>query len=126
MRKVLGGGMRQVGVLAAAGIVSLTDMVGRLSQDHDNAKRLADGLAHISGITIDPASVRTNIVYFHIPRAGLSAPDLVQRLDEAGVRMLPTGQHQIRAVTQYHVTAADIDAALAIIQQALAGKETLG
>lgn len=120
VRKVLGGGMRQVGVLAAAGIVSLTDMVARLADDHTNAARLAHGLARIPGIAIDPLQVKTNIVHFDIDHPGLTAADLVSRLGTAGVRVLPSGPRQIRAVTQYHVTAKDIDAALGIIEQAMA------
>ncbi len=120
MRKVLGGGMRQVGVLAAAGIVALTEMKDRLAEDHANARRLAEGLSHIAGIAVDPSRIKTNIVYFSIDRPGLAAPDLAQRLDSAGVRVLPTGPQQLRAVTQYHVSASDIDAALAIFEQTMA------
>ncbi len=120
VRKMLGGGMRQVGVLAAAGIVSLTDMVARLADDHANAARLAKGLARIPGIAIDPVQVKTNIVHFDIDHPDLAAAELVNRLGTAGVRVLPSGPRQIRAVTQYHVTAKDIDAALAVIEQTLA------
>ncbi len=119
VRKVLGGGMRQVGVLAAAGIVALNDMVDRLADDHVNAKRLADGLARIPGLTLDPTRIKTNIVYFDIEGPDLMAPDLAQRLDTAGVRVLPEGPRQIRAVTQYHVTSEDIDAALGIFEQTM-------
>lgn len=120
IRKVLGGGMRQVGVLAAAGIVALTDMVERLEEDHIHAKRLAEGLARIPGFTIDPALVRTNIVYVTLDNPHLTAGELAQRLHAAGVDVLPLGPHQVRAVTQYHVTAADIDIALAVFQQTMA------
>jgi threonine aldolase len=120
VRKVLGGGMRQVGVLAAAGIVALTEMVDRLAEDHANAQRLAEGLSRIAGIAIDPSRIKTNIVYFSIDRPGLAAPDLAQRLNTAGVRVLPTGPQQLRAVTQYHISASDIDAALTIFEQAMA------
>lgn len=121
VRKVLGGGMRQVGVLAAAGIVALTEMVDRLAEDHANAKRLAEGLSRIPGIALDPSRVQTNIVYFEISGPDLSAVELADRMDAAGVRVLPTGSRQLRAVTQYHVGAADIDTALARFGQALAG-----
>ncbi len=120
MRKVLGGGMRQAGVLAAAGIVALTEMVDRLAEDHANAGRLARGLAGISGIVVDPARVRTNIVYLDIDRTGLVASDLASRLNAAGVRVLPTGPRQMRAVTQYHVNAEDIDAALEVFKSVMA------
>lgn len=114
VRKVLGGGMRQVGVLAAAGIVALAGMVDRLAEDHANAGRLARGLSRIPGIAIDPQRVKTNIVYFNIDHPALTAPDLVERLGNAGVRVLPTGPRQIRAVVQYHVSSDDIDDALKI------------
>jgi threonine aldolase len=120
MRKVLGGGMRQVGVLAAAGIVALTGMVDRLAEDHANARRLAEGLSRIAGISIDPSRIKTNIVYFSIDRPGLAATDLAKRLDTAGVRVLPTGSRQLRAVTQYHIFPSDIDAALSVFEQTMA------
>ena len=120
VRKVLGGGMRQAGVLAAAGIVALTEMADRLADDHDTARRLADGLARIPGIAVDPRRVLTNIVYFDIEASDLKAADLAERLNASGVRVLPTGPRQIRAVTQYHVTAKDIESALAIIGQTMA------
>ncbi len=119
VRKVLGGGMRQVGVLAAAGIVALTDMVDRLGEDHTNAKRLARGLNGISGLSVDPDRIQTNIVYFSITKADLTASDLAERLTAAGVRVLPTGPRQLRAVTQYHVSESDIDAALSLFEQTM-------
>jgi threonine aldolase len=119
IRKVLGGGMRQVGILAAAGIVALNDMVIRLADDHANARRLAEGLALITGIDIDPGQVLTNIVYFDIDRPGFTASDLADRLNTAGVRVLSTGPRQLRAVTQYHVTSKDIDDALAIFEETI-------
>lgn len=119
VRKVLGGGMRQVGVLAAAGMVALTEMVDRLAEDHANARRLAEGLSRIAGIAIDPSRIKTNIVYFSIDRPGLAAPDLAKRLDADGVRVLPTGPRQLRAVTQYHISPTDIEAALTIFEQTM-------
>ncbi len=115
VRKVLGGGMRQAGVLAAAGIVALTEMVDRLIDDHMQAQRLAQGLSEIPGILVDPSQVKTNIVHFDLDQPGIEAADLVIRLDRAGVRVLPTATHQMRAVTQYHVGTAEIDLALNVI-----------
>lgn len=112
-RKVVGGGMRQAGVLAAAGIVALTQMVERLAEDHANARRLAEGLAEIPGIRIDPARVRTNIVYFEVVRPGLTAAALVERVGAEGVRVLPVGPRLVRAVLNYHVSADDVEYALA-------------
>ena len=111
-RKVVGGGMRQAGVIAAAGIVALEQMVDRLAEDHANAEALAAGLAELPGIQVDEVPVRTNIVYFRITRPDLDAPKLVARLDESGVRMLPLDPRRARVVLNYHVTAADVGAAL--------------
>jgi threonine aldolase len=113
-RKVLGGGMRQAGVLAAAGVVALTEMIERLADDHANAKKLAEGLADITGISLDPAQIKTNIVYFELTRNDMSPADLVNRLEADGVRMLAVGPQRLRAVTHYHITSADIDYTLGV------------
>ncbi len=108
-RKVLGGGMRQAGVLAAAGIVALNEMVDRLADDHANARKLADGLAEVPGLSIDPTQIKTDIVYFEVQRDDMTSDELVGRLEAQGVRMLPVGPGRIRAVTHYHITSDDID-----------------
>jgi threonine aldolase len=118
-RKVLGGGMRQAGVLAAAGIVALNEMVDRLAEDHANARRLAEGLAGMAGLTLDPARYKTNIVYFDVVKPGLRAAELVAGLQREGVRMLASGPRTIRAVTHYEVTAKDIETALAATAKVL-------
>jgi threonine aldolase len=118
-RKVLGGGMRQAGVLAAAGVVALTEMVDRLADDHANAKKLAEGLADIPGISLDPAQIKTNIVYFELTRSDMSPADLVNRLEADGVRMLPVGPQRLRAVTHYHITSDDIDYTLGVFSKIL-------
>jgi len=118
-RKVVGGGMRQAGVLAAAGIVALEQMVDRLAEDHANARSLAAGLAGLPGIQVEDVAVRTDIVFFNVVRSDLDGPQLTARLAERGVRMLPLGPRRIRAVTNYHVTAEDIQAALQIIREVL-------
>ncbi|MEJ5357982.1 MAG: low-specificity L-threonine aldolase [Desulfobacterales bacterium] len=120
-RKLLGGGMRQAGVLAAAGLVALEEMVGRLAEDHENARRLAMGLAAIGGIAIDPQAVRTNIVYFEVVKPGLSAEALVAALRREGVRLLAVGPQTLRAVTHYEVSARDIAITLAKTEQVLKG-----
>jgi len=109
VRKVLGGGMRQAGVLAAAGIVALTHMVDRLAEDHVHAGKLAQGLSAIDGIRTTPASVKTNIVYIDITRPGLTAASLAKQLLTERIRVLPTGPSQLRAVTNYHITGPAID-----------------
>jgi len=119
-RKVVGGGMRQAGVIAAAGIVALEQMVERLADDHANARALAAGLTELSGIQVEDVAVRTNIVYFSVVRPDLTAAQLTARLAEGGVRMLPVGPRRIRAVTNYHVTGEDIVAALATFRAVLA------
>jgi threonine aldolase len=113
-RKVLGGGMRQAGVLAAAGVVALDEMVDRLADDHANARKLADGLAEMPGLSIDPSLIKTDIVYFEVKRDDMTVVELVKRLEDQGVRMLPVGTGRIRAVTHYHVTPDDIDYALGV------------
>ena len=118
-RKVLGGGMRQAGVLAAAGIVALNEMVDRLADDHANARRLAEGLAHVKGLSVDPDLVKTNILYIDTDEAKMSAEALVEALDTEGVRMLPTGPRQMRAVTNYHVTGQDIEHCLGVFSRLL-------
>ncbi len=118
-RKVVGGGMRQAGVLAAAGIVALTEMVDRLAEDHANARRLAEGLADVAGLATEPERVKTNILYIEITRPDLTAQALVERLNGEGVRVLATGPRQVRAVTNYHVSAEDIEYALGVFQRVL-------
>jgi threonine aldolase len=117
VRKVLGGGMRQSGILAAAGIVSLTEMVDRLEDDHVNARKLAEGLAEVKGLSIDPDDVRSNIVYFQVTREGITSQTLSERLRDQGIRVLPTGPDRLRAVTHYHVTSDDIDYALNVFSR---------
>ncbi len=111
-RKILGGGMRQVGILAAAGIVALDEMVDRLADDHANAKKLAEGLADMKGIAIDPDRVKTNIVYFDIKETGMLSLALASKLEAEGIRVLPTDYHQLRAIPTYAVSSLDIDRVL--------------
>jgi len=118
-RKVLGGGMRQAGVLAAAGIVALEKMIDRLREDHDNAMRLARGIARIDGLSIDLTHVHTDIVYFEVIRDGLTAEELTKRLDSRGVRMLSVGPKRIRAVTHYGITADDVESAILALENVM-------
>ncbi|HEU4401286.1 MAG TPA: GntG family PLP-dependent aldolase, partial [Candidatus Polarisedimenticolia bacterium] len=112
VRKRLGGGMRQAGVLAAAGIIALRDHVGRLAEDHVHARLLAERVAATRGLSIDPAKVQTNIVIFELTAAtGMSAQVLAQRWKEAGVLALALDERQVRAVTHYDVDRAGIEAA---------------
>jgi threonine aldolase len=108
-RKLLGGGMRQAGIIAAPGIVALGRMVERLSEDHKNARRLAEGIARVPGLSIDMNTVHTNIVYFDIDSGKITAEQLKKRLEEKGIMALPTGPTRFRMVTHYGVEANDID-----------------
>lgn len=119
-RKVLGGGMRQAGVIAAAGIVALEQMVDRLAEDHANAEALATGLANMPGVEVEPVPVRTDIVFFRVIHPNIDAPTLVAQLNVRGVRMLDLDPTRIRAVTNYHVTASDIQQVLRITGELLA------
>jgi threonine aldolase len=118
-RKMLGGGMRQAGILAAAGLLALETMVDRLADDHANARRLAEGLASLSGIALDPARVATNIVIFQLGPDAISAGDFVAGLSSRGVEMGAIGGRGIRAVTHYGIDAADVDRALAAAEAVL-------
>jgi len=119
-RKMLGGGMRQVGILAAAGIHALRYHVERLVEDHDNARRLARGLARLPGVRLDPERVVTNIVIFDVAETGLGAHGVVERLARAGVLVIAFGPTTVRAVTHLDVSATDIDRALEITARCFA------
>ncbi len=119
-RKMVGGGMRQAGIIAAAGIVALEQMVDRLAEDHANAKRLAEGLANIPGIVIDPSSVQTNIVMFGLANSRVSLAEVSARLAAEGVKINPMTATQFRAVTHYGIEREDIETALAVIQRVVA------
>lgn len=110
-RKLLGGGMRQAGVLAAAGLVALEESPKLLHEDHANARRLAEGLAEIDGIRIDPETVVTNIVLFDVSETGIKADEISARLKERNVLASGFGS-SIRMVTHYDVSSADIEVAL--------------
>jgi threonine aldolase len=114
-RKRLGGGMRQVGVLAAAGLVALEQTPKRLFDDHCNAKFLAEGLSRIRGIQIDPARVQTNIAVFDVSGTGSAPAELSARLRERGVLMNAINERQMRAVTHYDVDRAQCAQALEAI-----------
>ncbi len=116
-RKVLGGGMRQCGIIAAAGITALEQMVERLIEDHANARRLAEGISQIPGLSIDLENIRTNIVYFDIQSGQITAGKLVQQLAGRGIKILNLGPARLRAVTHYGITADDIDLTLDVLRK---------
>jgi threonine aldolase len=114
-RKMFGGGMRQVGILAAACLYALDHHVERLEEDHENARRLAFELSQMNGLQIEPEQVVTNIVIFDVAGTGLDADSFSDKLATEGVLMIPFGPTTVRAVTHMDVSAADIDRALEII-----------
>jgi threonine aldolase len=115
-RKLLGGGMRQAGVLAAAGLVALEETPRILHRDHQNARYLAEGLARIDGIAIDPKQVVTNIVIFDVSATGLTAAEICDELGLRAIRCEPTRKFAVRMVTHYNVDRAGIDQALAAMR----------
>jgi len=115
VRKMLGGGMRQVGILAAAAMIALEKMTCRLYEDHENAKRLARALAGMKAFSIDPAKVETNILVVDLN--GWTSGELLQGLKERGVLAGSTGPSQVRFVTHKDVSAADIDRAVTVIDE---------
>jgi threonine aldolase len=114
-RKMLGGGMRQAGVIAAAGIVALETMIDRLAEDHANARKLAAGLTQIHGITLAQQKVPTNIVIFDLAQS-FPVAEFITKLDSHGVKVIRFGNHRLRAVTHRMVSADDIDYALSQIE----------
>jgi threonine aldolase len=116
LRKRLGGGMRQAGTLAAAGLIALEEMPARLGEDHANARWLAAQLAEVPGIAVDPASVETNIVIFDIAGTRLTPAAMTQQLEAQGIRMNGVSTTAMRAVTHYDVSRADCEMAVAAIR----------
>ena len=117
VRKRLGGGMRQVGILAAAGLWALDHVLPRLPQDHARARALAEGCREIDGV--EPLEPETNILMIEVTRPDLSAGDLADRLAERGVLLIATGPTRLRAVTHFDVDDEGIDFALRALREAL-------
>lgn len=107
-RQMVGGGMRQAGIMAAAGLVALNTMISRLSEDHENSRRLAEGLVKI-GFEIDMETVQTNMVFLQVPLGMMDPKKFVQELDKLGVRLNPPIGRRIRMVTHYGITREDIE-----------------
>jgi threonine aldolase len=121
IRKMLGGGMRQAGVIAAAGIVALEEMTDRLAEDHTNARRLAEGIAGISGLATDPAQVRTNILYVDLVDRRFSDDEFLKRLAKKGVRVSHTGPSRFRMLTHFGIGAKEIDGAIEALRDVMQG-----
>jgi len=116
-RRMCGGNLRQAGVIAAAGIVALEEMVDRLAEDHLRAKRLAEGLARIHPSLVDPASVETNIVRLDFEKSGRRADAWVKALNDRGIRSGVWSPWQIRLVTHRHVTDADVERVVGVVRE---------
>ena len=119
-RKMLGGGMRQVGVLAAAGIVALDEMIDRLAEDHNNAKQLAKGIQQIDGLTVDLGTVQTNIVFFDITTDRIATDAVVENMDKKSIQFLALGPKRFRMVTHHGIDANDIETTLTELKQVMA------
>jgi threonine aldolase len=119
-KQQMGGAMRQAGIIAAGGVFALRHHVKRLAEDHANAKRLAEGLAALPGIKLDPATVETNLVFFDLT-GSLDAPTAVERMLAHGVRMGALGPRTIRAVTHLDVSAHGIEQALDAARRVFGG-----
>ena len=116
-RKMLGGGMRQAGVLAAAGLVALEETPKSLHVDHENAKHLAEGLSKIPGIAIDPKKVTTNIVIFDVRSTGKTAAEICSELGKRHILCGPTDKFSIRMVTHYDVDRSGVDRAISALAE---------
>lgn len=118
-RKMVGGGMRQVGVIAAGALFALEHMIDRLADDHANARSLAEGLAEIAGIAIDPGRVQTNIVIVDVAASGWSADRAVEAMATHGVLTSAFGPTLVRFVTHYGIEEDDIKRAVTAVRRAL-------
>ena len=120
IRKGLGGGMRQAGIIAAAGIVALETMVDRLQEDHINARLLADGIADLPDVVLDPESIKTNIIYFDMDDNAVESADFLAALSTKGIQFFDTGPRRFRMVTHYGITVEDILYTIDAFKQTLA------
>jgi len=120
IRKQLGGGTRQAGILAAAGIYALENLIDRLQEDHIRAKRLAQGIKTIDGLSISPGAPETNMVYFSIDeKFGCSAVELAEEVEKDGLKIGATGPRSIRIVTHYWIDDGMVDQALQILRKTI-------
>jgi len=120
IRKQLGGGMRQAGILAAAGLVALEENIARLGEDHERARRLAGGLREIPGLILDPGTPATNMVFMSLPDdTYLTAPQVATRLLEQGIKIGVVGSRRFRLVTHYWIKDPDIDKTVEAFRQVM-------
>jgi len=116
-RKMLGGGMRQAGILAAAGIIAIENMVERLGEDHKNARILGEGLADIGGIKVDLKTIQTNMVYFDLNKSGMDTYQFLPKLAEYNILGSPQPPTKVRLVTHYGINEDDIYATIKAIKE---------
>ncbi len=116
LRKVLGGGMRQAGIIAAPGIVALESMIERLKEDHINARRLAEGIAKIDGVCVDLSCVQTNMVYFSIDGLGVTADFFISKLRQKDILALALTDKKIRMVTHKNIEKKHVEKAIDTIE----------
>ena len=116
-RKALGGGMRQAGILAAAGLLSLNLAETQLAEDHKNARLLAKGISQINGLTIDLNKVQTNIIYFGLNSPKLTGSQLVSKMENRGIKFFETNPNNFRLVTHYGITKEDVETTLHILTE---------
>jgi len=122
IRKMLGGGMRQAGILAAAGIVALETMVDRLAEDHARAKKLADGLKQVAGLALEAGTPATNMVFLSLaPEVKSTMESIVERMKDHGVLIDAAGERRIRLVTHYWIDDADVEKTVVAFRQVLQG-----
>ncbi|MBC8312154.1 MAG: low-specificity L-threonine aldolase [Candidatus Marinimicrobia bacterium] len=119
MRKALGGGMRQAGIIAAAGIVSLEKMIPQLKIDHENAKRLADGISTIWGLSVEAEKVHTNILYFSVDESIMNGSELVEKMRQHQVKFFEVSPNRFRLVTHSNISVADVDTTLQLFDTIL-------
>ena len=115
-RKILGGGMRQAGIIAAPGIIALEKMIDRLEEDHKNARLLAEGIAKVDGLAINLGIVQTNMVHFDVGELGISANQFISELEENGVLALTLAKNKIRMVTHRGIEREHIEKTLSILE----------
>ncbi len=122
LRKMLGGGMRQAGILAAAGIIGLEKMTGRLVEDHARAKKLADGLREVPGLILDLGTPATNMVFLSlIPEVQSTAEELIEKLQKHGVLAGSTGERSLRLVTHYWINEVGVEQAVEAFREVMVG-----
>jgi threonine aldolase len=118
-RKLVGGGMRQAGIIAAAGVFALENMIERLAEDHENARIIASGVAGIPGLAVEPERVQTNIVYIDLVDSDLTDDAFIKSLAENGLRLSHTGPRRFRMVTHYGIVQDDIEKAMKILNKVM-------